>query len=505
MQKAVSILLRLNKPHSQLEANVFGSLFDYDILSDPQGLPPPNIDILLHSAFSPFEFPSYFHELHGVLVKLKAIEDQLQYLTTFGSNENEVVLQRLAKNKVCLLANYIAQNTHILYEEGLIDILVPYVVKMLEDRGTAVMAAWLMFSNMARAMGPSQATSVFIPYLTKLLDEEAASQKHMKLYYHSFILQLMVCFRLDTFLSKFPTLLIEAVAGHKNFTDAAFVGQLSNTSDTLLDNDKEDPSNTPPKLSGVEYGVIATESFCGNEPESLIDNMLLEEDVFPIDPFRSEGSQATFAADNESISSDITVGGEFTGRFEIGGNENSDDGESIGGENIVKEDIASSLPTEKLSVGLNSSKSDLQQDFNISELQNDFNAEVEADKYTNFNDGASMALKEPEKDAKFSAASNIVNEASREQQRVSLKNLLSYTTEANISTVAITTVRWLANRLGPVLTAKHLSRNLLRMLALCYLGEEQLELLPDYLGMISVLSFLVIPKYFLIECFFKYS
>lgn len=45
----------------------------------------------------------------------------------------------------------------------------------------------------------------------------------------------------------------------------------------------------------------------------------------------------------------------------------------------------------------------------------------------------------------------------------------------NIRDIAADSVKWLCHKLGPVLATKFLSRNLVRMLALCYLGQDQLQ------------------------------
>lgn len=382
--------------------------------------------------------------------------------TVFASTDTSLLdrhlkMRGLAKEKVSILAKYLNKNASVLGFEGL-ELIMPYIVELFEDAATGVQAAWCLFNSMAQALGLCKTAKFFLPLLTAMFSDESTTLKHMKLYHRSYILQLIVRLGLDTFLTTFSTLLVEASAAYKNFTGDEFERQVSSDPD-LLEGEPPQPFLDVFREGGNEQVYDTAENDNDREHDDL-EECHNGDDVFPqaVDdiPDVEEAAEALHEDEEDSCSSHTSadelsepvedISGKSLGRISVHSmsrlieddklrhhHQCSDDenGANEDDENGIKPSGTASSSPDKISM------SDVVADTDIDEF-----------------------------------SSSILDHSGNGSSRGVAK-------EYNISDVAAESIKWLAHRLGPVLTAKYLSRNLLRMLNLCYLGEEQLEIVTN--------------------------
>lgn len=207
-------MLNLNEtwnPDLELKGNL-GEVFRYPSVG-LEGLPPPNIDILLHPSFCLLNFPVYFENLHTYLTKIKS-------LSFYASPNSNGVNGQVENQKVFLLTNLLTRISHRMGSDGL-SLVIPHILELLRNHVSSVQCAWSLFYPVAQALGPSASAQHLLPPLASLFDTEETTVKYLKIYHRSFINQLIVRLGLEVFLNTFSTLLIEAVSGYKNFDSAA--------------------------------------------------------------------------------------------------------------------------------------------------------------------------------------------------------------------------------------------------------------------------------------------
>ena len=195
-----------------------GPVFKYRTVTSSQGLPPPSPSQLLHIHLSAIPFPHFFPDLYACLCTLRESDSQVDQLKDSELNlaEKFATAKSLGKLKVANIANKLSELLPMLSGVA-IELIMPYIEELLSDPHTSVQATWILFNPISQALGPKGTIKRLLPWMTKLLDGENSTSKHMKLYHWSFLLHLIIRLGLGVFLSKFSTLLIEAVAGYKDF------------------------------------------------------------------------------------------------------------------------------------------------------------------------------------------------------------------------------------------------------------------------------------------------
>lgn len=184
-----------------------------------EGLPPISSHQLLQPLINLIPFSTYYDQLYTFICHLNKFDKELCFAEhlTLPDDEKGNLLHEIADEKVLYASQMLPRILPQLDSEG-VDLLIPFLLHMFDNRWTSLLAVWHLFDPISQALGVQAASAKLVPTLTKLLDPESPSPKHLKLYHRSCLLQWIVRLGLQTFLSHFVTLIIEATGRVRDFS-----------------------------------------------------------------------------------------------------------------------------------------------------------------------------------------------------------------------------------------------------------------------------------------------
>jgi len=342
------------------------------------GLPLPSPHQLLSPIMSPVPFPSCFPTLVHTLSSCRDLQEQLTMLSATHPKQMEEHISSVSEFCVLMVARSLSPILPSLSQDCL-ELVIPLMTSLLLSPNTAVFSSWLLLDKVASTLGPDKTKESFLTPVTSLYLNGSPTAKHAKLYHRSFLMTLIVRFKLKVFLENFTNYLVEAVGGYKDLEwDTGRQGL-----DQSIRSDKKE-----------EVGDSVA--------SQVSENLVLDKGPVECETF-SEGEVFAFDSLDEQLAA------------------------RKGGSGTFPSDVLDTV------------------------VQN-----LGGKKY-----GSQDSLTDVLDVARFTKV--VDNEVERKEN------------EGNISTIAGESVLWLAHRLGPVLACRFLTRNLLRMLGLCYLGAEAVK------------------------------
>ncbi|CAG9767150.1 unnamed protein product [Ceutorhynchus assimilis] len=449
--------------------------FAYPVVTD-LGLPPPSAHLLLEPLLHclipfPKPFPCVYKILNG-LKEFRNVALELNVLYHFDCDgsmcaeyenlERTKILfaQNIAECKVKLCAKQMesfleAINPNTDMES--VNILLPHIRELIEDPPTSVLAVWYLFDPISRVLGPERSIKELLESILKLYENEPSESylpyngRIAKIYHHSFLLRLIVRLGLKCFLDNFVTPLVEAVGGYKDSDKSDF--PLHTHSEKVLKKTSHlknmDQENNELSVSDESSSSNEKPAKILNKPESK------DEEIFELDEEKDSETQMKSLIEHLelNIASDLP--------FNVSTAEEALDA-------TLTENIEQLKSLEELNLNLNE---------DIEETSSNITSPTIPIPTTRHNSVANISCevgsKKSESDSileKKSLASLYLDSPNSDVKQASKPKR----SDTKISEMSSDSIVWLSHRLGPVLMARYLSRNLLRMLTLCYVGKENL-------------------------------
>ncbi|XP_055916786.1 WD repeat-containing protein 81 [Eupeodes corollae] len=497
-----------------------------------QGLPPPTAHQLLEPIFahSLIPFPNTYFPIYTLLRTLHNFEFDstlLDLCTHFNCDGKDcsryteidrkrvLFTRKIAECKVkacCVQIEKLLEP--VAYEQfGSVELLLPHIIDLLRNDETSILTAWYLFDLVATAVGIRETQKYLLDPIMKLYDTESfdrgalgtrkpmdasinsirfttsssfKSRKSVKLYHHSFLLRLIVRFGLKCFLDNFIAPLIEAVGGYKEPEDSSGFHYHSNSNlrtnrcgknFKFCCNDESENS-----LTLISPEADATLSFDASTKQEI-------EDVFSFDDDNSDKSSNVVDPENKSVDSfdtrplnaeeatedtriytpeKIAINEIFYGQ-RLSNNSFDDDKISINSQTDSPSKMGDSclMGPKSPTIAIPSS---LRRTYQLNTIDCVIGSKKSVDSF-DLIDEAQQQQQQPKSNNKSEPNDSLqASVISKLSEAKSLQN-------NRISEMSSESLIWLSHRLGPVLTARYLTKNLLKMLSLCYVGQE--NLLPE--------------------------
>ncbi|KAH9519567.1 hypothetical protein Btru_003023 [Bulinus truncatus] len=551
----------------------------------PDGGPPPTPSLLIQPYSDLIPFPPYFSELFSCLSQIEEIQLEIERLRINWMPVMEKMnkIKQLERAKVPILDMFLWRHQGYLGSEGM-GLILHHIQDLLQNEFTTVHAAWSLFNVITRELGPEESTKQFLPSLTALYSGEISSAKHIKLYHRSFLIQLIIRLGLKTFLTYFSTLLVEAVAGYKDFSMTSRFYSEELMEDIHPDDNFLEKLEMTKSWTEDEFKSMDVQDFIDSLQDDIAEEYT-DKDIDDItdtiaDQISLDGSHVLLEIDEANIKERLEQG-DFSENISLGseGSEERFDGSSrkfpslkeenegtgysnedqhsihsisnilnkraefqnvldelehSEGENNVFEDDSQNDVSQPLKEKLELQKINSSQSQDNTEIKRVHKLKHSSNNSANIpvtfpipprenllvdmkpsselpshgaiikNSESGVDFREngirryPQKMGSETGASLSLDKVDsspfdRQGRERSTSDMVRSETEdlmhqltsdssgcvINIRDIAADSVKWLCHKLGPVLATKFLSRNLVRMLALCYLGQEQLKFVEE--------------------------